>query len=84
MAVRAVAVIILVVGLYLNLWHSNPLPFNHFQVFGRDFGSQHWIHSMIGLAFIITAVWLWVQANKRVEAIDTSPVDAPSSPAVRA
>jgi hypothetical protein len=50
-AQKIVAVVVGVVGLYLNIWHSNPLPFNHFQVFGcgqGGFGSQHYIHSLQG------------------------------------
>ena len=64
MAQRITAVVLGIVGLYLDLWHSAPLPFNHFQVFGRDFGSQHSIHSIIGLVLIVAAAWLWMQARK--------------------
>jgi hypothetical protein len=66
-AQKIVAVVVGVVGLYLNIWHSNPLPFNHFQVFGGGqggFGSQHYIHSIIGLALIAVAVWLWTRAAR--------------------
>lgn len=63
MARRIVAVLIGLVGLYLDLWHSAPLPFNHFQVFGRGFGSQHSIHSAIGLILIVAAYWLWTRAS---------------------
>jgi len=38
--------------------------FNHFQVFGRDFGSQHYIHSIIGLVLLAMALWLWTKARE--------------------
>jgi len=67
MAQKAVAVVVGVVGLYLDIWHSSPLPYNHFVVFGggRDgFGSQHWLHSIIGLVLIALAIWLWMRASR--------------------
>ena len=64
MVQRIVAVVVGVVGLYLTIWHTNPLPFNHFQVFGRDFGSQHSIHSVIGLVLLAVALWLWMKAKQ--------------------
>jgi uncharacterized membrane protein len=64
MVQRIVAVVVGVVGLYLAIWHTNPLPFNHFQVFGRDFGSQHSIHSVIGLVLLAVALWLWMKAKQ--------------------
>lgn len=64
MAQRVVAVVLGIVGLYLDLWHSAPLPFNHFEVFGRGFGAQHSLHSLIGLVLIGAAVWLWMQAKR--------------------
>ena len=67
MAQRIVAVVVGLGGLWLNAWHSAPLPFNHFVVFGggRDgFGSMHWLHSLIGLVIISVAVWLWMRASR--------------------
>ena len=67
MAQKGAAVIVGLVGLWLNIWHSPPLPFNHFQVFGggRDgFGNMHYLHSIIGLVLIALAVWLWMRAAK--------------------
>ena len=66
MAQRVVAVIVGIIGLYLDIWHSNPLPFNHRVVFGPDFGTQHWLHSIIGLALLILAAWLWFRAPRAV------------------
>ena len=63
MAQRVVAVVIGLVGLYLNIWHSSPLPGNHFAVFGPGFGAQHWLHSIIGLALLIVAAWLWIRTT---------------------
>jgi len=64
MVQRIVAVLVGIVGFYLAVWHTNPLPFNHFQVFGRDFGSQHSIHSIIGLILLAAALYLWMRASK--------------------
>jgi hypothetical protein len=33
-------------------------------VFGRDFGSQHSIHSVIGLVLLAVALWLWMKAKQ--------------------
>lgn len=63
MALRVVAIVFAIVGLYFDLWHSPPLPFNHFQVFGRGFGAQHSIHAFIGLILIVAAYWLWMRAR---------------------
>ncbi len=62
MAQRVVAVVLGIVGLYLDLWHG-PLPFDHYSVFGRGFGEQHSLHSFIGLVLIAAAVWLWMRAG---------------------
>ena len=67
MAQKVVAVVIGVVGLWLNIWHGASLPLNHFSVFGggRDgFGAQHSLHSVIGLVLIALAVWLWMRTSK--------------------
>ena len=66
MVQKVVAIVIGVVGLWLNTWHGGALPFNHFAVFGggRDgFGAQHYIHSIIGLVLIALALWLWMRAK---------------------
>ena len=79
MAQRIVAVVVGVVGLWLNLWHSSPLPFNHFAVFGggRDgFGSMHSLHSLIGLVLIAAAVWLWMRATQRTSTQEAERVTA--------
>lgn len=62
MAMKVVAVIVGIVGLYFDIWHSG-VPFNHFAVFGREFGSQHTIHAVIGLILLIVAAWLWMRAS---------------------
>ncbi len=63
MAQRIVAVVLGIVGLYLNIWHTSPLPFDHYSVFGRGFGEQHSLHAFIGLVLIAAAVWLWLRAR---------------------
>ena len=68
MAQRVVAVVLGIVGLYLNIWHGNPLPFNHRLMFGPDFGTMHWIHSIIGLVLLGLAAWLWFRASRTMMA----------------
>ncbi|HEX9269209.1 MAG TPA: hypothetical protein VF998_05140 [Candidatus Limnocylindria bacterium] len=63
MAMRVLAVVVGIVGLYFAIWHSG-VPFNHFEVFGRGFGGQHTVHAIIGLALLVVAVWLWLRARK--------------------
>ncbi|HVR88406.1 MAG TPA: hypothetical protein VHG53_02545 [Candidatus Limnocylindria bacterium] len=60
---KVVAVVVGVVGLYLDLWHSQ-VPGNHFQAFGQPFGPQHTAHAVIGLILLIVAAWLWMRAGK--------------------
>ncbi len=60
---KVVAVVVGVVGLYLDIWHSG-VPGNHFQVFGQPFGPQHTAHAVIGLILLIVAAWLWMRAGK--------------------
>jgi uncharacterized membrane protein len=59
---KVVAVIVGIVGLYFDLWHSG-VPYSHFAVFGQGFGSQHTIHAVIGLILLIVAAWLWMRAS---------------------
>ena len=73
MARRIVAIVLAIVGLYLDLWHSPPLPFNHYQVFGRGFGTQHTVHSVIGLVLIVAAYWLWTRARATSDAREAAP-----------
>ncbi len=60
---KIVAVVLGIVGLYFNLWHNN-VPFNHFQVFGQGFGTQHVLHSVVGLILVGAAAWLWYRAER--------------------
>ena len=64
MTLKVVAIVLFVVGLYLNTWHSAPLPFNHFAAFGRELGSNHAVHSFIGLVLMSAAAWLWMRAKR--------------------
>jgi hypothetical protein len=76
MLMRVIAIVLGVVGLYLNIWHgqalgggANLLPFSHNAI---GLGTNHTLHSVVGLILIGAAVWLWVRAPKmgtaRVEA----------------
>ena len=62
---KVVAIIVGVVGLYLNIWH-NMVPGNHFQVFGPGFGAQHVLHAAVGLILLGVAAWLWIRADRAV------------------
>lgn len=68
MAQRVAAVVIGIIGLYLNIWHGNPLPFNHRAVFGPEYGNMHYIHSIVGLVLLIAAAWLWFQSRRTAPA----------------
>ena len=63
MVLKVVAIVVGVVGLYLDLWHSG-VPGNHFALFGQPFGPQHTAHAVIGLILLIVAAWLWMRAGK--------------------
>ena len=50
---RSIVVIILVVvGIYLLIWHSSPLPGNHEDI---GLGKQHVVHAVIGVVLLIGA-----------------------------
>ena len=50
---RSILVIILVVvGIYLLIWHSAPLPGNHEDI---GLGKQHVVHAVIGVVLLIGA-----------------------------
>ena len=61
MILRAADIVAGIVGLYLDIWHSNVLPFSHNAV---GLGNNHSIHAVVGLALLILAAWLWVRAGK--------------------
>ena len=63
MALRVVAVVVAIVGLYLNTWH-NMVPGDHFRTFGPGFGANHVIHSIVGLILLATAAWLWIRSTR--------------------
>lgn len=63
MTLRVVAVVLAIIGLYLALWHggfrqgqTELLPLTHFAV---GLGSNHTVHSIVGLVFLGAAAWLW-------------------------
>jgi len=65
MILRAAAIVVGIVGLYLDVWHSNVLPFSHNAV---GLGNNHSIHAVVGLVLLILAAWLWVRAGKAAPA----------------
>jgi hypothetical protein len=54
--VRALAIVLVVAGLYLLLVHSPPLPFNHEDI---GLGKTHLAHSAFGAVALIGAFVLW-------------------------
>ncbi|CAN5175053.1 hypothetical protein BH18CHL2_BH18CHL2_00950 [soil metagenome] len=66
---RVIAGIVGIVGLYLKLWHNN-VPGSHFAVFGQGFGTQHVLHSVVGLVLLGVATWVWIRSSR---AIPTTP-----------
>jgi len=70
MLMRGIAVVLGIVGVYLNVWHTlgqgaPTLPFNHNAV---GLGSNHLIHAVVGLVLISAAVWLWFRARETMAA----------------
>lgn len=64
MAMRALIVVIAIVGLYLATWHNN-VPFAHNQV---GLGTTHVIHAIIGVGFLGVAEWLRLRYWNRAPA----------------
>lgn len=53
---QSVAVIVLVVvGIYMLVWHVPPLPGNHEDV---GIGKLHIVHAVIGIVLLIGAFWI--------------------------
>lgn len=68
MLIRGLAVALGIVGLYLNLWHgqalgggANLLLYTHNAI---GLGTNHTLHSVVGLVPLGAAVWLWFRAPK--------------------
>jgi len=58
---RALAVVLIVVGLYLLLDHAPPFPLNHEDI---GLGKTHLAHSVFGVVALIGAVVLWRRSSK--------------------
>ena len=68
MLMRGIAVVLFVVGLYLNIWHgqalgggANLLPYTHNAI---GLGTNHTLHSVVGLIPMGAAAFLWIRAPK--------------------
>ena len=57
---RALAVVLVVAGLYLLLVHSPPLPLNHEDI---GLGKTHLAHSVFGVVALVGAVVLWRRSS---------------------
>jgi hypothetical protein len=53
---RALAVVLIVAGLYLLVDHAPPFPLNHEDI---GLGKTHLAHSVFGVVALIGAVVLW-------------------------
>lgn len=58
---RALAVVLIVAGLYLLLDHAPPFPLNHEDI---GLGKTHLAHSVFGVVALIGAVVLWRRGPK--------------------
>lgn len=58
---RALAIALVVVGLYLVLFHSDPLPLNHEAI---GLGKLHLAHTAFGLVALIGAVFAWRRSRR--------------------
>lgn len=58
---RALAVVLIVAGLYLLLDHAPPFPLNHEDI---GLGKTHLAHSVFGVVALIGAVVLWRRSSK--------------------
>ena len=79
MVTRAIAVVLGIVGLYLNIWHTTgqggiPVPLTHGAI---GLGSNHIVHAIVGLVLLGAAIWLWYRAR---EMVGTSGVMVTSKP----
>ena len=63
--VKAVAIVLVVVGLYLLLVHSPPLPLNHEDI---GLGKMHLAHSVFGVVALIGAGVLWRRSSRKTAA----------------
>lgn len=59
--VRALAVVLVIAGLYLLLDHAPPFPLNHEDI---GLGDMHLAHSVFGVVALIGAVVLWRRSSR--------------------
>jgi hypothetical protein len=59
---QALAVVLVLAGLYLVLFHAAPWPLNHEQV---GIGTAHNIHTIVGVVLIVAAAAAWWMGRRR-------------------
>lgn len=59
---RAPAVVLAIVGLYLALFHVDPLPLNHEQI---GLGKEHIAHAVGGVIALAAAAFVWRRSGRK-------------------
>ena len=59
---RALVVVLVIVGLYLLLVHVDPLPLNHEQI---GLGKVHIAHAVGGVVALAAAAFVWRKSRRR-------------------
>ena len=58
-------VVLVIAGLYLLIWHKDPLPGNHEAI---GLGELHVLHDVIGIALLASSGYLWYKVLRRSSA----------------
>lgn len=53
----ALIAVLIIAGLYFLVFHTDPLPLNHDQLFGKS--DLHLAHSAFGIILILAALFVW-------------------------
>lgn len=56
LAMKVLAIVLAVAGLYLAVFHGGFMPLNHQSV---GLGNNHTIHGAIGVVLLSAGAWLW-------------------------
>jgi len=59
----ALVALLIVAGLYLLIFHADPLPANHEAI---GLGKLHVVHDALGIGLILIASMIWYTERKKV------------------
>lgn len=62
---RGLFVVLVITGVYMLVFHADPLPANHEDI---GLGSVHALHDIIGFALLGTAGLVWWRSKRTVRA----------------